>query len=101
MATTGAKKSRSTQNKRKTIKKSSKNITRKAKSKARQLIKIGSVSDLKLPVEDIKAQLISYGDQIQKYLGDVNAKVDAFNFGVEKSDNGLTIACEVKAVIGS
>lgn len=64
-------------------------------------MKIGSASGLKLPVEDIRGQLFSYADQIQQYLAKVNAKVDTFNFAVEKSDKGLVVDCAVKAMIGA
>ena len=100
MAVKGSKKSRGSQKKGKVTSRSRK-TSKKTKNKTRQLIKLGNSSDMKLPVEDIKAQLLSYADQIQGYLGEVNAKVDAFNFGVEKGENGITIACEVKAVIGA
>jgi hypothetical protein len=81
-------------------KKRSSKSSRSAKSRSKPLIKLGSSSGVELPVEDIKGQLTTYANQIQDYLNQVNAKVDLFNFGVEKNDNNITIDCEVKAVIG-
>lgn len=49
---------------------------------------------------DQSAAPFSYDDQIQSYLGKVNAKVETFNFSVEKNDRTLAIDCQVKAVTG-
>ena len=64
------------------------------------LLKVGNVSGVKLPVDEIKTQLMTYADQIQGYLGNVNAKIETFNFGVDKSEDGITIDCHVRADIG-
>lgn len=51
-------------------------------------------------MDDIKNQMMGFANQIQSYLGDVNAHVEKFNFAVGKSDKGITIDCQVKADIG-
>ena len=79
----------------------SKSKSRSRSSPRKTLLKIGSASNLKLPTEDIRAQLMSFGDQIQQYLNKVNAKVEAFNFSVEKEGKGLLVDCQLKALVAS
>jgi hypothetical protein len=80
-------------------KKTTKSSNTKIKRQAKPIVKIGTSSGLKLPTEDIRRKLLSYADEIQQYLGKVNAKVDFFDFAVEKSNKGLIVICEVKAII--
>jgi hypothetical protein len=95
-----------TKNNRRKIRKvadKSKRLSRKVvstPSATNPIISFNSSSGVQLPMDDIKTQLFSYADQIQTYLANVNAKVGAFNFGVEKSEKGIIIDCQVKAEIG-
>ena len=90
-----------TRSKKAASRKSTRASSKKTRSKraSKPLLKLGP-SNVKLPIDEIRTQLLSFGDQIQRYLGDVNAKVETFNFGIEKSGGGLAIDCQVKAVIG-
>jgi hypothetical protein len=55
----------------------------------------------KLPLEEVRKQLLSYASQIEDYLGNVDAKVDNFKFSVEMGDNSLTIDAVFKATIST
>jgi hypothetical protein len=50
-------------------------------------------------IDSIKNQLSNYGNQIQEYLKNVNAKVEDYKFSIEKRDNGLSVDIEFKATI--
>jgi hypothetical protein len=51
-------------------------------------------------IDSIKSQLSTYGNQIQEYLKNVNAKVEDYKFSIEKKENGgLSIDIEFKATI--
>jgi hypothetical protein len=55
----------------------------------------------KLPLEEVKKQLLSYASQIEDYLKNVDAKVDNFKFSVEAGDNSLTIDAAFKSTIST
>jgi hypothetical protein len=79
-------------------------VTR-AKGTAKKAAKVG-VSSLKtasdhLPIDQVRSQLLSYAGELQEYLGKVDANVENFKFGVEKTDSGLTIDGAFKATISS
>ncbi len=40
-------------------------------------------------MDDIKSKLLSYADDIQEYLGKVDAKVENYKFSVEKDGKSL------------
>lgn len=52
-------------------------------------------------LDDAKQQLTAYGQQIQEYLGNIDAKVDTYKFSVEKMENGLMVDIAFKATIQS
>jgi hypothetical protein len=62
---------------------------------------IRSSMPTKLPIEEVRKQLLSYASEIEKYLGNVNAQVDNFKFSVEMGDKGLTIDAAFKATIST
>ncbi len=49
--------------------------------------------------EEIRGQIAKYGQQINEYLGKVNASVDTYKFSVEKSPNGMSIDVAFRATI--
>ena len=55
----------------------------------------------KLPTEEIRKQLLSYASEIEKYLGNVDAKVENFKFSVEVNDKALMIDAAFKATIST
>ena len=63
--------------------------------------KSGHTVNLSQSMENVKSQLISYGNQIQEYLGKIDAKVENYKFSIEKTDGGLSIDCHFKATIQS
>jgi hypothetical protein len=50
-------------------------------------------------LDGVKKQLVSYGDQIQEYLGEVDAKVDSWKFSIEKQNEGLTVDIAFRATV--
>jgi hypothetical protein len=50
-------------------------------------------------MDSVKNQLMTYGNQIQEYLGKIDAKVENYKFSVEKTDSGLSIDCHFKATL--
>ena len=61
----------------------------------------GRAINLSQSMDNVKSQLMTYGSQIQEYLGKVDAKVENYKFSIEKSDGGLSIDCQFKATIQS
>ena len=55
----------------------------------------------KLPVDEIRKQLLTYASEIEKYLGSAGAEVENFKFSVEKGDTGLIIDAAFKATIST
>jgi hypothetical protein len=77
----------------------------KAKGAAKKAARVG-VSSLKttadrLPLDQVRSQLLSYAEELQQYLSNINANVENFKFGVQKRDSGLTIDAAFKATISS
>ena len=50
-------------------------------------------------LDGVKKQLVSYGDQIQEYLGEVDAKVDSWKFSIEKQNEGLIVDIAFRATV--
>ncbi len=50
-------------------------------------------------LETVRKQLVAYGDEIQEYLGKVDAKVDSWKFSFEKKDEGLTVDIAFRATV--
>ncbi|MFI5421475.1 MAG: hypothetical protein ACHQ1H_10960 [Nitrososphaerales archaeon] len=50
-------------------------------------------------LDDAKAQLVSYGNQIQQYLGEIDAKVETYKFSIEKQDEGLSVDIAFRATV--
>jgi hypothetical protein len=50
-------------------------------------------------MDNAKQQLISYGNQIQEYLGEIDAKIDTYKFSIEKHDEGLTVDIVFRATV--
>jgi hypothetical protein len=50
-------------------------------------------------LDTVRKQLVTYGDEIQEYLGKVDAKVDAWKFSIEKQNEGLTVDIAFRATI--
>jgi len=63
--------------------------------------KSGRTVNLNQSMDNVKNQLITYGNQIQEYLGKIDAKVENYKFSIEKTDGGLSIDCHFKATIQS
>jgi predicted nucleic acid-binding Zn-ribbon protein len=52
-------------------------------------------------LDDARQQLTTYGNQIQEYLGKIDAKVETYRFSVEKIENGLLVDIAFKATMQS
>ncbi len=52
-------------------------------------------------LDEAKQQLAAYGQQIQQYLGKIDAKVETYKFSVEKVENGLIVDIAFKASVKS
>ena len=50
-------------------------------------------------LEGVKEQLLSFGSQIQEYLGKVDANVDGYKFSIEKQGDGLLIDIAFRAKV--
>ncbi|MHB1869125.1 MAG: hypothetical protein ACYCPP_09300 [Nitrososphaerales archaeon] len=50
-------------------------------------------------LESVKEQLLTYGSQIQEYLGKVNANIDGYKFSIEKQGDGLLIDIAFRAMV--
>ena len=50
-------------------------------------------------LDTVKKQLVTYGDEIQEYLGKVDAKVDSWKFSLERRDEGLTVDIAFRATV--
>jgi hypothetical protein len=50
-------------------------------------------------MDTVKKQLVTYGDEIQEYLGRVDAKVDSWKFSLERQDDGLTVDIAFRATV--
>jgi hypothetical protein len=55
----------------------------------------------KLPIDEVRKQLLSYASEIENYLGSVDAKIENFKFSVEKGNKSLTIDAAFKATIST
>ncbi len=77
-----------------------KDKTTEMKNTASENVKQWSQNQSK-SLDDAKQQLITYGSQIQEYLGKINAKVETYKFSVEKMENGLSVDIAFKATIQS
>jgi len=50
-------------------------------------------------MDNAKQQLMTYGNQIQEYLGEIDAKIDTYKFSIEKRDGGLSVDIAFRATI--
>ncbi len=50
-------------------------------------------------MDKAKQQLMTYGNQIQEYLGQIDAKIDSYKFSIEKKDEGLSIDIAFRATV--
>lgn len=50
-------------------------------------------------LDSVKLQLLSYGSQIQEYLGKVDASIDGYKFSIEKQGDGLSIDIAFRATV--
>ena len=50
-------------------------------------------------LDTVKKQLVTYSDEIQEYLGRVDAKVDSWKFSLERQDGGLTVDIAFRATV--
>jgi len=50
-------------------------------------------------LDTVRKQLVTYGDEIQEYLGKVDAKVDSWKFSIEKQNEGLTVDIAFRATV--
>jgi len=50
-------------------------------------------------LDTVRKQLVTYGDEIQEYLGKVDAKVDSWKFTIEKQNEGLTVDIAFRATV--
>jgi hypothetical protein len=50
-------------------------------------------------LDSVRKQLVIYGDEIQEYLGKVDAKVGSWKFSIEKQDEGLIVDVALRATI--
>jgi len=50
-------------------------------------------------LESVKEQLLTYGIQIQEYLGKVDANIDGYKFSIEKQGDGLLIDIAFRAMV--
>jgi len=60
-----------------------------------------ATKELSQSMDAVKHQLMTYGNQIQEYLSNIDAKVENYKFSVEKTENGLSIDCQFKATLQS
>jgi hypothetical protein len=49
--------------------------------------------------EEIRGQIAKYGQQINEYLGKIDANIDTYKFSVEKSAGGMTVDVAFRATI--
>ena len=54
-----------------------------------------------ISLEDAKAQLISFGNQIHEYLGKVDANIENYKFSVEKIQEGIAVDVAFRATLKS
>jgi ElaB/YqjD/DUF883 family membrane-anchored ribosome-binding protein len=59
----------------------------------------GMSTKTKESMDNIRSQIMAYGNQIQEYLNKVNAQVTDYKFSVEKSGSGIAIEVAFKANI--
>jgi hypothetical protein len=52
-----------------------------------------------ISLEDAKAKLISFGNQIQEYLDSVDANIEKYKFSIEKADGGIAVDVAFKAMV--
>jgi hypothetical protein len=50
-------------------------------------------------MDDVRGQLVSYGNQIQEYLGEIDAKVETYKFSIEKQEEGLSVDIAFRATV--
>ena len=50
-------------------------------------------------LDTVKKQLVTYSDEIQEYLGKVDAKVDSWKFSLERRDEDLTVDIAFRATV--
>jgi len=50
-------------------------------------------------LDTVRKQLVTDGDEIQEYLGKVDAKVDSWKFSIEKQNEGLTVDIAFRATV--
>jgi hypothetical protein len=83
-------------------KKSSKgSITKKTTKSIAKVASVKKRLPTKLPMDEVRKQLLSYASEIENYLGSVGAKIENFKFSVEKGDKSLTIDAAFKATIST
>jgi hypothetical protein len=75
-----------------------KNMSR-TEMKEKERDKSKSTVNLGQSLDNVRNQLMIYGNQIREYLGKMDAQVEGYKFSVEKTDGGLLIDCQFKATI--
>jgi hypothetical protein len=58
-----------------------------------------SSNKLNESMESAKEQLLTYGSQIQEYLGKLDANINGYKFSVEKQGDGLLIDIAFSAMV--
>ena len=49
-------------------------------------------------LENVRRQMVQFGQEIEQYLGRVEANVEGYKFTVEKRGDGLEVEVEFKAL---
>src|SRR5713226_1994838 len=58
-----------------------------------------STQKLNETMDNVQAQLTTYGNQIRDYLNKIHADIDGYRFVVEKQGDGLAIEAMFRAVL--
>ena len=58
-----------------------------------------TIGSIKPFPDDAKNQLLSFSNQIQDYLNRIHANVEGYKFSIEKTNQGFSIDCKVKATL--
>ncbi len=85
--------------KRKRTVKSSLLKVRKKAASSRGPKKIATSLSSSLPVDIVREQLENYSKQIDQYLNKINAKIEIFNFQVDRTRGGLALDFELRATL--
>ncbi len=56
-------------------------------------------NEMRLALENVRGQVLTFSNQIQEYLTNIQAEVENYKFSVEKHGDGVEVEIDFKAFV--